>query len=338
MADITNRKKQHIELAKNPESQINREPFAEFKLPYKTLPEVNLKDVSTKAPLLDKTLSQPLIIASMTGGTENSAKINQNIAMAAEETGVAMGVGSQRVALEIPESKKSFEVVRKHAPNAFVFANMGAIQLNHGYDIDKYKQAVEMIEADALYLHINALQEAVQPEGDTDFERLTEKIAELVKKIEVPVFIKEVGHGIDKTTAKNLIEIGVAGIDIAGANGTSWAWIDAKRKEGGQLAEWFKSEGITLEDSLLNIRNVVSNDSASDQDLVVIASGGVRNPIQGVKARLHGADFYSAAYPFLDAALESPEKLIEIIMDWQKGLQTCLFYMGVAGWDQLESL
>jgi isopentenyl-diphosphate delta-isomerase len=337
MPDITNRKKQHIELAKNPESQINREPFADFNLPYKTLPEINLHDVSTEVKLFKKTLSQPLIIASMTGGSENSVTINRNIAEVAEELGVAMGVGSQRVALEVPEAKESFELVRKHAPNAFVFANMGAIQLNHGYNIDKYKQAVEMIEADALYLHINALQEAVQPEGDTNFEGLTEKIGELVTELKVPVFIKEVGHGIDETTTKNLIELGIAGIDVAGANGTSWAWIDAKRKEGGQLAEWFKSEGMTLEESLLNVRNVVSNADASYNDLVVVASGGVRNPIQGVKARLHGADFYSAAYPFLEPALEGPGKLAEVILDWQRGLQTCMFYMGVSNWNQLKS-
>jgi isopentenyl-diphosphate delta-isomerase len=245
--------------------------------------------------------------------------------MAAEELHVAMGVGSQRVALEVSEAQQSFELVRRYAPTAVIFANMAAVQLNYGYTIQKYQQVVDMVQADALYLHINPLQEAIQPEGDTNFSQLLEKIHELIQQIGVPVFAKEVGHGLDQDTAKSLIEIGIAGIDVAGSGGTSWSWIEAQRAQNHDLGEWFKSFGLPT-DYLLE--QVVPN----KQQTLVVASGGIRNPIQGLKARALGADYYSAAYPFLGPALESDSAVIEVLEKWRRGLQIGLFSIGKDSW------
>jgi isopentenyl-diphosphate delta-isomerase len=321
MPDIEERKIQHINLAKDPESQINKDPFSEISIPYKALPEIDYKDINTSASLLNKRVNQPLIIASMTGGTKHAQTINTNLAIAAEQTKIAFGVGSQRIALDLIEAENSFKIVRKYAPTTVIFANMGAVQLNYGKTIEDYQKIVDMIEADALYLHINALQEALQPEGDTNFSSILRKIEELIKQVRVPVFAKEVGHGLDEWSINKLIEVGVNGIDVAGANGTSWAWIEAKRKGNELLAGWFKDYGISTEESLKNAQRFKDR-------VTIIASGGIRNPIQGFKALISGAHFYSAAKPFLEPALESPDRLIEVINTWKKGLETVLFTQG----------
>jgi len=341
MSAIENRKKQHINLAKNPDSQISNAPFADFKLKHRALPEMDYEQVDTSTTLFRKKLNQPLIIASMTGGTTHADTINTNLAIAVEETGVAMGVGSQRIALEIKEAEKSFKLARKNAPTAVIFANMGAVQLNYGRKIEDYQSVVDMLEADGLYLHLNALQEAIQPEGDTNFADLLKKIKKVVKKVSVPVFAKEVGHGFDYKTAKNLLEVGIIGIDVAGANGTSWAWIEAKRKGSENLAKWFKDFGISTEKSLENsvkARNAFTKKSQNTEKPVaknkikLVASGGIRSPIEGLKAHKLGANYYSAAKPFLKPALKNPETLIKVIKEWEKGLKTAMFCTETKNW------
>lgn len=336
MPDIENRKIQHIQLAKDPQSQINIEPFSGVKLPYKTLPDIDMKNVDTSTDILGKKVSQPLIIASMTGGTSHAKTINTNLAIAINETNTAMGVGSQRIALTVEDAKESFRLVRRFAPKSVIFANMGAVQLNYGKKIEDYKNICDMIEADGLFLHINGLQEALQPEGDTNFKNLIEKIHDLVEKIGVAVFVKEVGHGIDKNTAELLLSTGIAGIDIAGVNGTSWAWIEAKRRNSNLLAEWFKNFGITTEESLDNVVNL-RKQKGMLESIKIVASGGIRNPIQGLKARLLGTDYYSAAKPFLESALEqTPDNLIKIINEWQLGLKIAMFGCGFESWDKVK--
>jgi isopentenyl-diphosphate delta-isomerase len=326
MSDIQKRKSQHIELAAREESQAGFNPFDAYQLPYVALPECSLDDVSTETTLLKKTLSQPLIIASMTGGSEHARMINTNLAIAAEKHRVALGVGSQRVALENTDAEDTFKLARKYAPTAVLFANMGAVQLNYGRGIEDYQRTVDMIEADALYLHLNPLQEAIQPEGDVDFSGLVKKIEKLVKKVSVPVYVKEVGHGIDKESAKQLIAAGVQGIDVAGVGGTSWAWIEAQRKNSPQFSEWFKEFGIPTDESLQEVA------SLKKKNVCIIASGGVRSPIDGLKARALGADYYSAAKPFLHAALESAEAVDDLLTTWRRGLQIALFVSGMKGW------
>jgi len=330
MQQIQQRKEDHLALSLNPQSQIEGCVFSKFRLPYRALPELNMADVDTSTTLFGKKLRQPLIIASMTGGVKHAVNINSNLARVAQEKKIALGVGSQRVALVIPEAVESFVVIRKLAPDAVIFANMAAVQLNYGYGLDEYRKVVDMVKADALYLHLNPLQEAIQPEGDTNFEGLLGKIEKLVKVIGVPVFAKEVGHGIDQLTAKRLVEIGVSGIDVAGASGTSWAWIEGKRKGGGVLAEWFKDFGIVTEKALLGVRKL--------KDISIVASGGIRNPIQGLIARALGADYYSSARPFLDKAIEGEDSLTKFVDEWEMGLRIAMFVSGVKNWVNAKNL
>lgn len=331
MSDIQKRKQAHIDLCLLPESQVGSELFSQYELPYRALPELRLEDVSVENELLGKKLKQPLIIASMTGGVAHAKQINTNLAIAAESCGVAMGVGSQRIALEVEDARTTFELVRKHAPTTVIFANMGAVQLNYGRSFDDYQRVVDMLRADALYLHLNPLQEALQPEGDTDFRNLLDKIAELVKKVSVPLFVKEVGHGIDVQTAQALIDRGVKGIDCAGVGGTSWAWVEARRAENLFYQEWFKDFGYRSDTLIEQYQELTG-------DVYKVVSGGVRTPIEVVKAGALGAHMYSMAQPFLKPALESPEAVSEMIQLWERAVRTILFGCGCASWREVTQL
>ncbi len=321
MSDIQARKQQHLVLAMDERSQGNLDLWKEVGLPYKTLPEINLADVDTAVNLLGKKINQPLIIGSMTGGSEHAAQINTNLAIAAEQMRVGLGVGSQRVALEKADAKKTFELVRKYAPTTVVFANMGAVQLNYGHTVESYKRVVDMISADGLYLHINPMQEALQPEGDTNFEFLISKIEKLVKEIGVPVFAKEVGGGIDVESARKLVNVGVAGIDVAGVGGTSWTWIEGMRRQNDRLTSWFSDAGYRTDELLPKIRKECP-------EVMLVASGGVRSPIQGLKAMIMGANYYSAARPFLGPAMDSAEEVVRLVADWESGFRIALFGTG----------
>lgn len=323
--DIVTRKQQHIELALDGNLQMSRKPFEKYVLPYQALPEIDLAQVTTEVTLLGKKLSQPLIIASMTGGSQHAKDINSNLAKAAESKRVAMGVGSQRVALEVDDAKDSFKLVRKYAPTTAIFANMGAVQLNYGHSVRSYQEVVDMIQADALYLHLNPLQEALQPEGDTNFESILAKIENLVRIIKVPVFVKEVGHGLSPGCIKQLVEVGVQGIDIAGTGGTSWAGIEAKRAQNDTLFSWFKEIGWPCDLVLKSIQTQAIQTP-------IVASGGIRSPLDGLKAHLLGATYYSAAQPFLAAGLESSESVETVLETWRRGLAIGLFAIGAINW------
>lgn len=325
MADIISRKIQHIKLALDDQSQGEGGAFANVKLPYKSLPELDLVEVDTKVDLLGKKLNQPLIIGSMTGGADHAVAINTNLAIAAEECKVAMGVGSQRAALEKPEMRETFELVRKYAPTTVIFANMGLVQLNFGRSIEDYKRVVEMVQADGLYVHVNPIQEALQPEGDTNFSGLMPKFGKLVKAVGVPVFVKEVGGGLDELTVKQLVEMGAAGIDVAGVGGTSWTWIEAKRSGKERFEKWFADFGLLTEEAVIGAAKVKGK-------AVLVASGGIRNPIQGLKAHLVGADLYSAARPFLMDAIKSSDDVVSALRDWERGLKIAMFGCGMKEW------
>jgi isopentenyl-diphosphate delta-isomerase len=331
--DIESRKGDHIRLCLEEDSQANYSVFDKYRLPYTSLPEFDLKDVDTSVDLLGTTLEMPLILASMTGGSEHGRTINKNLAIAAERCGIAMGLGSQRIGLEKIDARDTFELARKHAPNAFLIANMGAVQLNYGHTVESYIEVVKMIDADALYLHLNPLQEALQPGGDTNFTGLVAKIKDLVSKVGVPVIVKEVGHGISASDAIKLIEAGVRGIDVAGVGGTSYAWVESERAKNKHFSDWFKDYGIQTDKAVIDIAKVASDDT------VLIASGGVRGPVDGLKSRALGADLFSAAVPFLEAAMEEkPDKLIELIENWKKGISIAMFASGVKNWDEAKRL
>jgi len=300
--------------------------FERIRLSPKTLPGLDFEGIDTSLTLFNKKLVAPILISSMTGGTASSAAFNRTLALAAEQCGIAMGVGSQRAAIENPELSETFNI-RKFAPNALLFANLGAVQLNYGYGIDECKKAIDMLQANALYLHLNPLQEALQPEGNHDFSGLLPKIEQVCRSLPVPVLVKEVGWGIDLDTAKQLLGVGVAGIDVAGAGGTSWAKVemhrqpDGKKKTATNLA--FENWGIPTAKNLLQLREL-------EGDPLIIASGGLRDGVDLAKSLALGAKLGGFARKFLLAANQGETELINQIETIKTELQTAMFACGVS--------
>ncbi len=289
------------------------------------LPELDYDEINLQTKFLGHVLGSPLLISSMTGGTDLAKLINTRLAKVAQHFNIAMGVGSQRIALEKPDLANTF-TVRSHAPDIFLMANLGAVQLNYGCGVDECLRLVENLEANALILHINPLQECVQSHGDRNFRGLFPKIAELCQRLPVPVIAKEVGNGISGEMALRLIEAGVVAIDVAGAGGTSWAKVegeralDAQQKRLGQtFAEW----GLSTADCIQDIR-------ALDAKVPLIASGGLRTGLDIAKAIALGADLAGMAYPFLKAAHESEKDLHELVEILLAELKTVLLCTGTA--------
>ena len=304
--------------------------FDRYRFEHQALPELGLSEIDLSTSFLGKPLSAPLLISSMTGGVEEALSINRNLARAAQEHGIAMGLGSLRAALEEPRLATTYQV-RDQAPDLLLLANLGAVQLNYGYGVDECRRAVEMVEADGLILHLNPLQEAVQPEGNSDFSGLLPKIARVCKALEVPVIVKEVGWGISRRVARMLADAGVAAIDVAGAGGTSWTEVErhrARTATARSVAAAFSGWGIPTAESLLEVR-------ASAPDLEAIASGGIRNGIDIAKALALGARVVGLAGPFLAAATVSQEAVGEAITEYLTTLRVAMFGIGAR---DLESL
>jgi isopentenyl-diphosphate delta-isomerase len=298
---------------------------------HQALPELDLADVDLSLTVFEKMLRAPLLISSMTGGTGQARQINQALATAAQETGIAMGLGSQRAAIEQPDLAATFRV-RQVAPDILLFANLGAVQLNYGYGVEQCQMAVDMIEADALILHLNALQEAVQPEGDTDFSGLLQKIETVCRSLSVPVIAKEVGWGISKRAARQLAEAGVAAIDVAGAGGTSWTQVEmhrAKNESEARLAAAFIDWGIPTAESILNVKE-------SAPDVAIFASGGLRDGLDIAKCIALGATLGGMASPFLKAAVRSIEDTIQAINEIRRQMQVCMFATGAGDLENLR--
>lgn len=296
------------------------------------LPELDYADINLSTVFLGKPLAAPLLISSMTGGTELARLINYRLAAAAQHYGIAMGVGSQRVAIENPQVGSTF-TVRSVAPDILLFANLGAVQLNYEYGLEECLRAVDLLEADALVLHLNPLQECVQTRGDTNFRSLLTKIAVLCQKLPVPVIAKEVGNGISASMAEKLLAVGVSAIDVAGAGGTSWARVESERATDlrqRRLGQTFADWGIPTAECVATVRAVAP-------DLPLIASGGLRNGLDVAKSIALGADIAGLAIPFLQAAAESEaalHTLVEILLD---EIATVLFCTGSATLADLRS-
>ncbi|HEX7976236.1 MAG TPA: type 2 isopentenyl-diphosphate Delta-isomerase, partial [Anaerolineales bacterium] len=274
---------------------------------------------------------QWVLISSMTGGTEEALAINRTLAAAAQEAGIAMGLGSQRAAIEHPELAGTFQV-RSVAPDILLFANLGAVQLNYRYGVDQCRRAVEMIEADALILHLNPLQEAVQPEGDTRFAGLLAKIEAVCKALPVPVIAKEVGWGFSEQAARILAGAGVSAIDVAGAGGTSWSQVEMHRAQTpsqARLAAAFVDWGIPTAEAILNVRRAAPQ-------LTVIASGGVRSGVDIAKCIALGASLGGMAGPFLKAATVSVEETLQTIREVRREIQVCMFAASAGDLNQLR--
>lgn len=323
------RKREHIDLALEKRMQVDHRHFHDYRFDHVALPEIARDDVDVSTEFLGKHLQAPLLVSCMTGGTELAARINRNLAIAAEETQVPLGVGSQRKAIEDSAQAETFQV-RDVAPTIPLLANLGAVQLNYGYGVDECRRTVEMIDADALVLHLNPLQEAIQPEGQTDFSDLAEKIERLVPALDVPVIVKEVGAGISARVARTLREAGVSIVDTAGVGGTSWARIEAARAEDLEIGELFADWGIPTPESILQV--------ASVEGLFVIGSGGVRSGIDVAKAIALGAGLVGMAAPFLEAAVESSEAVASRLGRTIEELKTAMFCLGVENLAELRTV
>jgi isopentenyl-diphosphate delta-isomerase len=329
---IGSRKSDHIRinLEENVQSSLSN-GLEHFHFIHRALPEINLTDVDTSLEVFGKSLKAPILISSMTGGTREAFEINQVLATAAQQAKIAMGVGSQRIALEQPELESTFQI-RNLAPDVLLFANLGAIQLNYGYGLAECQHAVDMLEADALVLHVNPLQEALQIEGDTDFAGLVKKIEVICKFLSVPVIAKEVGWGFSEQDIFLLAQAGVSAIDVAGAGGTSWSQVEMYRAEDDtrrQLAAVFSDWGIPTAEVIQNVTQTAPH-------MTIIASGGLRNGVDIAKCLALGATLGGMAGPFLKTASQSVDETIKLINRITQEIRVCMFASGSATLDQLR--
>ena len=328
MSQLEKRKAEHVRIvAEDPSMDRRKFYFDEIRLTHRALPEIDLKDIDPSIEFMGKKLSFPFMISSMTGGGDKLLKkINTNLAEATEAEGIAMGVGSQRIFFSEPTSKSSFDL-RSVAPSALLFANLGAVQFNEDMTLQHAKAVVDVLKADALCIHLNSLQEAIQPEGDTNFSNLWKKMGEIVQGLEVPVIVKEVGAGISVDDAELLIKAGVQFIDVAGAGGTSWSRIEAARCSDPSLGELFQDWGIPTPEALRAL---------SGLDVTLIASGGIRTGIDMAKAIILGASLCGMARPFLAPAMESADAVRKVICRIKKEFVTTMFLLGCENIEKLK--
>jgi isopentenyl-diphosphate delta-isomerase len=295
--------------------------FESIRLVHQALPEMDLDDVDLRVEFLGKELRAPLVISPMTGGTPLAATINRHLASAAAALGLAMGVGSQRVAIDDPGLAATYRV-REVAPDIVLLANLGAVQLNYGYGLDECRRAVEMIEADALVLHLNPLQEVLQPEGNRNFRGLLHKIERVCERLGYPVIVKEVGWGLSPQVVRALFDAGVHAVDVAGAGGTSWGRVEAYRSADGQarrLAAALEGWGIPTAEAIRGARE------AAGEGRLIIGSGGIRNGLQAAKALALGANLVGLALPLLEPATASSEAVIERLQEFLSELRLAAF-------------
>jgi isopentenyl-diphosphate Delta-isomerase len=302
-----------------------------YRFLHQPLPEIDKSEIDTGQSFFGRSLRAPLVIASMTGGAGPSGLINLRLAEAAQALGVAMGVGSQRAAIEDGSLAGTYQV-RRVAPSILLFANLGAVQLNYGYGVDECRRAVDMIEADALILHLNSLQEAVQEHGNTNFKGLLQKIEMVCRALSVPVIVKEVSWGIDEATARRLAEAGVGAIDVAGAGGTSWTEVERRRAPNETLANiaaTFLEWGIPTAESLVMV-------GRGAPSLPVIASGGLRTGLDSAKCIALGATLTGMASPYLKAANISTKAVAERLQQTIEELRIAMFGIGASNLAELR--
>jgi isopentenyl-diphosphate Delta-isomerase len=318
------RKSRHLDICLDEDVASHLDAgFSRVRLRHEALPECALEDVDTRTTFFGRRLNAPVIISSMTGGTERAKAINHNLAVAAQEAGVALALGSQRAALEDDRLLATYRV-RDVAPQVTLLANLGAVQFNYGVSVDDARRAVESIDADALYLHFNPLQEALQPSGDTNFRNLLPKIASLCRTLDLPVIAKSVGSGISVRTAQRLFEAGIAAIDVAGAGGTSWARVEGRRsgdRRREALAETFAAWGYPTTEATRALRLAFPH-------ATIIASGGVRSGVDVAKAIALGADLAGIGLPFLEPAIRSARAVGEVLELILAGLRIAIFASG----------
>jgi isopentenyl-diphosphate Delta-isomerase len=331
---LAGRKSEHIHI--NLKEDVQHEltnGLEKYVYIHDALPEINLREIDLSLHIFNKRLDAPILVSSMTGGTVGSRQINQILAEAAQQANIALGVGSQRAAIEDPGLVDTFQI-RKYAPDILLFSNLGAVQLNYGYSLEHCQRAVDMIEADGLFLHLNPLQEALQPEGNTNFKGLLKKIEIICRTLPVPVIVKEVGWGISEKVAHQLVNAGVSGIDVAGAGGTSWSQVEMYRATNeiqAQIASSFRRWGIPTSESILQVRK-------ANSDILVFASGGLTNGLDIAKCITLGAEMGGMAGPFLKAASRSLADVVQLINKTSFEIQICMFAAGAINLSELKKL
>ena len=327
------RKLEHLQICLNEDVRSRATTGLErYYLIHEALPEMSREDVDLRTRFWEHALAAPLLISSMTGGTPLAREVNRRLAMAAQEYGLAIGLGSQRTGLEEPALMATYQV-RDLAPDVLLLANLGAVQLNMGYGLDECRRAVESVGADGLVLHLNPLQEALQPGGDTAFSGLTERIAEICHSLEYPVMVKEVGWGLSARTARRLCEAGVAALDVAGAGGTSWSEVERHRSTSSaeaRVAEAFCGWGIPTAESLRTVR-------AACPDLPLVASGGIADGVQAALCLALGADLVGLAQALLRPVMDSTKALLETLQVILDQLRVAMFACGAGTIEALDS-
>ncbi|MFS0674786.1 type 2 isopentenyl-diphosphate Delta-isomerase [Ornithinibacillus sp. 179-J 7C1 HS] len=331
---INKRKTEHIRLCLTDQVEgVNKSTGLEgISFIHNALPEINFSNIKINTSFLQKEVNAPFLVSSMTGGSELATEINHNLAIAAEERGWAIALGSTRALLESDKHQDSF-LIRKQAPNVPLIANLGAVQLNYGYGPEHAQRIVDLTEADALYLHLNTLQEVIQDEGDLNFDNLLPKIEEVCNKLDVPVGVKEVGFGIDGTVARKLHDVGVSFIDVAGAGGTSWSQVEKLRSQDPlrkAAAEAFNSWGIPTKDCIVSVRNELEN-------VPLVASGGMKTGLDAAKAITIGADIIGFARSLLQAATDSVEEVVKVMEQIEFELKITMFGIGAKDLSELKN-
>lgn len=332
--EIAKRKAEHIDICLHQDvaGRGIDSGWGHYRFVHNALPDIRFADVSPSTQFLGKPLQTPLLISSMTGGTDEAWQLNRLLAEAAETHGWALGLGSMRAALEHPETARTFRV-RQWAPSIPILANLGAVQLNYGVTVEDCLKLVHMAEADALVLHLNPMQEIFQPNGDTDFAGLLAKIEQICSTLDVPVGVKEVGMGIDAETAHLLAQAGAAFIDAAGAGGTSWVLVEGYRSPEPvkqQAAQAFADWGLPTAACLTQMRHALP-------DMTLVASGGIHNGVDAAKALALGADLVGTGRTLLQAAAESEHVLDETMSRFSFELRAAMFGIGAARLTDLQA-
>ena len=320
---ISDRKLEHLLICKNYDVEFKDKTtgFEDIELIHNALPEVDKNDIDLSTSVFGKKLDSPLFITAITGGHPASKEINKQLAIVAEENNIALGVGSQRAACEHPELEDTYSVVRENAPDCLLVGNIGAPQLNLA------NKAVEILDADILAIHLNPLQESIQPEGDLDARGYLDLISKITDAVDIPVMAKETGCGISGETAKQLADAGVSFIDIEGAGGTSWAAVETYRTEDRYYGELFWDWGIPTAISTAEVVNNV--------DIPVVSSGGIRSGLEAAKAIALGADSVGMALPFLKKSI-SHEELTQFINKFNDSLRIAMFLVGANNIEELK--
>lgn len=334
MTDLTQRKNDHLDIVLNAARGVKKQAtgFEQWHFEHCAMPELNLDEIDLSSALFGKKLHAPLLISSMTGGASRAKTINLHLAQAAQVMGLAMGVGSQRVALESPDNWGLTRELRQVAPDIALLANLGAAQIASRDGLDYARRAVDMIDADALIIHLNPLQEALQSGGDRDWRGVLAAIEQTVKALPVPVVVKEVGAGISVTVARQLAEAGVTMLDVAGAGGTSWAAVEGERADtphARAVAMAFADWGIPTAQALSDLHQALPQ-------MPLIASGGIRDGIDAAKALRLGAMLVGQAAGVLGSATVSSAAVAEHFQVVIDQLRVACFCTGSANLNALR--